>query len=108
MLISPRLAALTLFSLTLLPYTFAATILYRRYGKPRVIRTFADEMRSEQACNGHPALCNRKYGNTTFLGAHDSFAVSSNPLACEFVGRRVIPKRNDFTGFSVPDAGSGP
>lgn len=44
MLISARLAALTLFSFILsLPYTFAATILYRRYGMPRVIRMFADK-----------------------------------------------------------------
>ncbi|PPQ64035.1 hypothetical protein CVT24_008848 [Panaeolus cyanescens] len=32
-------------------------------------------------CNGSSALCDRKYGNTTFLTAHNSFAFSSNPLA---------------------------
>jgi hypothetical protein len=32
-------------------------------------------------CNGHPELCDRKYGNTTFFGSHDSFAFSKNPLA---------------------------
>jgi len=37
--------------------------------------------RSEQLCNGHSELCERPYGNTTFIGAHDSFAVSSNPFA---------------------------
>jgi len=36
---------------------------------------------SEQLCNGYAGLCNRKYGNTTFLGAHDSFASSPNPFA---------------------------
>ncbi|KIK56552.1 hypothetical protein GYMLUDRAFT_47067 [Collybiopsis luxurians FD-317 M1] len=32
-------------------------------------------------CNGHAELCNRPYGNTTFLGSHDSYAFSSDPLA---------------------------
>ncbi|KAI0674785.1 PLC-like phosphodiesterase [Trametes maxima] len=32
-------------------------------------------------CNGHAELCNRSYGNVTHLGAHDSFAFSSDPLA---------------------------
>ncbi|GJE97373.1 PLC-like phosphodiesterase [Phanerochaete sordida] len=30
-------------------------------------------------CNGHAELCNRSYGNITFLGAHDSFAYGDNP-----------------------------
>ncbi|CAA7264432.1 unnamed protein product [Cyclocybe aegerita] len=34
-----------------------------------------------QLCNGHSELCERKYGNTTFLGSHDSFAFSGNPFA---------------------------
>ncbi|TEB26197.1 hypothetical protein FA13DRAFT_1737598 [Coprinellus micaceus] len=32
-------------------------------------------------CNGRSELCDRRYGNTTFLTAHNSFAFSSNPLA---------------------------
>ncbi|KAJ7689923.1 PLC-like phosphodiesterase [Mycena rosella] len=32
-------------------------------------------------CNGNAALCSRSYGNTTFMGAHDSFAFSDDPLA---------------------------
>ncbi|KAI0684351.1 PLC-like phosphodiesterase [Earliella scabrosa] len=32
-------------------------------------------------CNGRSELCNRSYGNVTFLGAHNSFAASDNPLA---------------------------
>jgi hypothetical protein len=35
------------------------------------------------ACNGHAELCNRSYGNTTFLTAHNSFGFNSDPLACE-------------------------
>jgi len=38
-------------------------------------------VRRDQLCNGHAELCQRKYGNTTFLGAHDSFAASANPFA---------------------------
>jgi hypothetical protein len=57
--------------------------------------------RSEQVCNGHAALCNRKYGNTTFLGSHDSFAFSGNPLACEFPFPSVIECRTFMLGFLV-------
>ncbi|KAJ7115416.1 PLC-like phosphodiesterase [Mycena epipterygia] len=32
-------------------------------------------------CNGNAALCNRSYGNTTFMGSHDSFAFSEDSLA---------------------------
>ncbi|KAF8529779.1 PLC-like phosphodiesterase [Hysterangium stoloniferum] len=36
--------------------------------------------RNVRACNGHAELCSRSYGNVTFMGAHDSFAFSNNPL----------------------------
>jgi len=32
-------------------------------------------------CNGHAELCNKPFGQVTFVGAHDSFAVGSNNLA---------------------------
>ncbi|KAF9260274.1 PLC-like phosphodiesterase [Marasmius fiardii PR-910] len=32
-------------------------------------------------CNGHAELCARSYGNVTYLGSHDSFAFSEDPLA---------------------------
>ncbi|KAJ7266858.1 PLC-like phosphodiesterase [Mycena haematopus] len=32
-------------------------------------------------CNGHTELCGRSYGNVTFVGSHDSFANSEDPLA---------------------------
>jgi len=35
----------------------------------------------QMACNGHGELCDRSYGNVTFIGAHDSYAFSSDPLA---------------------------
>ena len=34
-------------------------------------------------CNGHAELCSRSYGSVTYLGSHDSFAFSDNPLARE-------------------------
>ncbi|KAI0347688.1 PLC-like phosphodiesterase [Trametopsis cervina] len=32
-------------------------------------------------CNGHAELCERNYGNVTFVGTHDSYAVGTNNLA---------------------------
>ncbi|EIN14014.1 PLC-like phosphodiesterase [Punctularia strigosozonata HHB-11173 SS5] len=32
-------------------------------------------------CNGHSELCDRSFGNVTFVGAHDSYAVGTNNLA---------------------------
>jgi len=37
--------------------------------------------RQATVCNGHAELCSRTYGNVTFVGAHDSFAVGTNNLA---------------------------
>ncbi|KAI0937269.1 hypothetical protein AcW1_001291 [Taiwanofungus camphoratus] len=38
--------------------------------------------RQATTCNGHSELCDRSFGNVTFVGAHDSYAVSSiNPAA---------------------------
>ncbi|KIY50483.1 PLC-like phosphodiesterase [Fistulina hepatica ATCC 64428] len=31
-------------------------------------------------CNGYADLCSRSYGNTTFFGSHDSYAVDTDPL----------------------------
>jgi hypothetical protein len=65
MLRSLRLAAVTLLPLLFTLSVLASPLLYKRV----------------QQCNGRPELCNRKYGNITFLGSHDSFAISGNPLA---------------------------
>ncbi|KAF7347641.1 PLC-like phosphodiesterase [Mycena venus] len=32
-------------------------------------------------CNGHAELCDRSYGNVSFVGAHDSYAVGTNNIA---------------------------
>lgn len=32
-------------------------------------------------CNGHSELCGKSFGNVTFVGAHDSYAVGTNNLA---------------------------
>lgn len=61
---SLRLAALT--SVLFISYVYGLAI-------PLVKR--------QELCNGHADLCNRSYGNTSFLGAHDSFAASGNPFA---------------------------
>ncbi|PPQ73586.1 hypothetical protein CVT26_010570 [Gymnopilus dilepis] len=37
--------------------------------------------RRASVCNGHAELCSRTYSNVTVVGAHDSFAFSSDPLA---------------------------
>ncbi|TFK36919.1 PLC-like phosphodiesterase [Crucibulum laeve] len=37
--------------------------------------------RRATTCNGHAELCDRSYGNVTFVGAHDSYAVGVNNLA---------------------------
>lgn len=29
-------------------------------------------------CNGHAELCNRSFGNVTFVGAHNSYAIGVN------------------------------
>jgi len=62
---SLRLAACALISLSFTSSVFGLTIPVKR----------------AQLCNGHAELCERKYGNTTFLASHDSFAVSGNPFA---------------------------
>ncbi|KAH7885988.1 PLC-like phosphodiesterase [Phlebopus sp. FC_14] len=36
---------------------------------------------SATSCNGSPDLCNHSFGNVTFVGAHDSYAVGVNNLA---------------------------
>jgi hypothetical protein len=66
MLLSLRLAAFALLSLVITSSAIASPLLVRRTGR---------------ACNGHAELCDRKYGNTTFFGSHDSFAFSKNPFA---------------------------
>lgn len=37
--------------------------------------------RQATSCNGHPELCDRSFGNVTFVGAHDSYAIGINNLA---------------------------
>ncbi|KAA1468038.1 PLC-like phosphodiesterase [Dentipellis sp. KUC8613] len=37
--------------------------------------------RRASTCNGHPEFCDKSYGNVTYVGAHDSYAVGVNNLA---------------------------
>jgi hypothetical protein len=69
MFFSGRLAAFTLLSVSFI-HNVAPT-----FGLP------TSYLKRDQLCNGHAELCERPYGNTTFLGSHDSFAVSNNFFA---------------------------
>lgn len=51
------------------------------------------QRRADRLCNGHAELCNRSYGNVTFLGAHDSFAHSEDPFALAADQRVDIPSQ---------------
>jgi hypothetical protein len=64
------------------PTTEALYLLRKRYAPnvySRHLRISTDVRAT--VCNGRAELCDRRYGNTTFLTAHNSFAFSSNPLA---------------------------
>lgn len=45
------------------------------------IQVLASVTRRATVCNGHPELCSRGYGNVSFVGAHNSYAVGVNNLA---------------------------
>ncbi|KAL1743649.1 PLC-like phosphodiesterase [Schizophyllum fasciatum] len=59
----------------------------------------------ERACNGHAELCDRSYGNVTFMGSHDSFAYSDDPLALARDQQVDIPAQLD-TGVRLLQAQS--
>lgn len=40
--------------------------------------TESPPLRRATICNGSPDLCTRSFGNVTFVGAHDSYAVGTN------------------------------
>jgi hypothetical protein len=37
-------------------------------------------MNRATVCSGHAELCDRSYGNVTFVGSHDSAFFDKNPL----------------------------
>ncbi|KAJ7446426.1 PLC-like phosphodiesterase [Mycena galericulata] len=41
----------------------------------------AASLRRATTCNGYSELCDRSYGNISYVGAHDSYAVGTNNLA---------------------------
>ncbi|TDL29179.1 PLC-like phosphodiesterase [Rickenella mellea] len=47
----------------------------------RLALAFVIDTKRATVCNGRAELCNRSYGNITFIGAHDSFAESEDPFA---------------------------
>jgi len=44
----------------------------------QVPASYAAATRRATVCNGHAELCSRSYGNVTYVGAHDSYAVGSD------------------------------
>ncbi|KDR85413.1 hypothetical protein GALMADRAFT_204870 [Galerina marginata CBS 339.88] len=51
--------------------------------RPSLGSALASETITRRAtvCNGHAELCGRSFGNVTFVGAHDSYAIGVNNLA---------------------------
>lgn len=47
----------------------------------RYVHIFTHSPCRSKACNGRSEYCARKFSEVTFLGAHDSFATSTNPFA---------------------------
>jgi len=45
-----------------------------------IVSAFPLTAKRATACNGRAELCNRSYGNITFIGSHDSYAVDTNVL----------------------------
>ncbi|KAJ7728155.1 PLC-like phosphodiesterase [Mycena maculata] len=52
--------------------------------------------RRATVCNGHAEFCSRLYSNVTYIGAHDSFAFSEDPLALAADQRVDIPTQLDL------------
>ncbi|KAH8431771.1 uncharacterized protein LDX57_009424 [Aspergillus melleus] len=65
-LLSSLLTSFIIISSIIIPFITAAA-------------TGADASATETSCNGQPAYCDRKYSNTTYLGAHDSPFVGPLP-----------------------------
>lgn len=65
-------------------------------------------------CNGSSDLCNRSYGNVTFAGAHDSYAIGSSVAANQNVSitaqldagiRMLQAQAHNSTNATVTGAG---
>lgn len=61
------------------------------------------------ACNGSPDLCNKSYGEITYLGAHDSpfvrdASTSNSPAGDQYVSIGILrcQKLTLFAGISIP------
>ncbi|TRM66997.1 PLC-like phosphodiesterase [Schizophyllum amplum] len=65
---------------------------------PLLVVPFASAAPKSRAttCNGHAELCDRSYGNVTFMGSHDSFAYSDDPLALARDQEVDIPSQLDL------------
>lgn len=83
-------------ALTFLCFSQAAVLPTKRYVTSLSVAVRHISIMDTRAtvCNGHPELCGRGYGNTTFLAAHDSFAASKNPFEGERT--RLISHRGEL------------
>lgn len=60
-----------------LAYFLSFTVPFSRFVKASVTQS-PQALRAATVCNGSPSLCNRSFGNVTFVGTHDSYAVGVN------------------------------
>jgi len=52
-------------------------------------------VRRATVCNGHAELCNRSFGNVTFVGAHDSYAIGVNSNLAANQDQSITQQLND-------------
>jgi hypothetical protein len=69
---------------------FTSTLLIQAYGSALapVILPRAT------VCNGHATLCDRSYGNVSYVGAHNSYAIGTNTLSAN-QDQKVVQQLND-------------
>jgi hypothetical protein len=60
--------------------------------------------RRATVCNGSPDLCTRSFGNVTFVGAHDSYAVGTNNSEFQYLSL-YMQTPHSITSFSLRNPG---
>jgi len=73
MILSPKHLAQVVLSVSLCSFTLVNAAAFNPTGVAPIRRA--------TVCNGHAELCSRSYGNVSFVGAHDSYAVGVDNLA---------------------------
>lgn len=63
---------------------FSSTMLVTRaYPQHSTNSDVGNVARRATVCNGHAELCDRSFGNVTFIGTHNSYAIGVNNGASE-------------------------